>query len=84
MFGEDDPVGRTMYMGGRVVSVVGVGSDVRHWGLTQRVENDVYAPYAGMGDRAHRLYVALRTTAPPDIMVEQVRDAIWAVEPNVP
>ncbi len=84
VFAEEDPIGKTLYMEGTIVNVIGVVNDVRHWGLTQEVDNDVYVPYAGMGEGMPRLGLALRSTTPAAILAAQVRDVIWAVEPDMP
>ncbi|MCZ6917951.1 MAG: ABC transporter permease [Gemmatimonadetes bacterium] len=84
LFGEEDPVGKTLYMEGTVVTVVGVVNDVRHWGLTEDIDNDVYVPYAGMGEGLPRVSFALRSTTPAVALVAQVRDVIWSIEPDMP
>jgi predicted lysophospholipase L1 biosynthesis ABC-type transport system permease subunit len=84
VFGEEDPVGETLYMEGTIINVIGVVNDVRHWGLTQEVDNDVYVPYTGMGEGMPRFGLALRSTTPPAVLAGQVRDVIWSIDPDMP
>ena len=84
LFGEESAVGELLYGSVGSLSVVGVVNDVRHWGLDEEIDPELYVPYAGAGNGFSRLDVALRTTAPFASLPDLIRDAVWSLDPNLP
>ncbi len=78
----DDPVGRELYLGDTPFRVVGVVENVRHEGLTAGTPSGAYVLSAGFRRSKFTIYV--RTTLAPMTLAEEVREAIWAVNPNQP
>lgn len=90
-FGEQDPVGKLLWipaMGSNPVQVVGVVRHVRHWGLAgddlSNVQDQLYYPLSQVPDRLVPLFssiisVVVRTGVPPisiiDSLQAQVRGA---------
>ncbi|PYV83031.1 MAG: hypothetical protein DMG93_09885 [Acidobacteria bacterium] len=76
-FGEEDPVGKLLWlqaMGNKPVQVVGVVGHVRHWGLASddlsAIQDQVYYPLAQVPDKLVRLFssvisIVIRTDVPP-------------------
>lgn len=76
-FGEQDPVGKLLWipgLGDRPVQVIGVVRHVRHWGLAaddlSRVHDQFYYPLAQAPDQLVRFFssvlsVVVRTNVPP-------------------
>jgi putative ABC transport system permease protein len=73
----------------RVVEVVGVSKDVRHFGLERESTLEVYVPIAQVPDTttqwlANNMYWVLETAGAPLTATNAVRREIAAVDPNVP
>lgn len=76
-FGEEDPVGKHLWvpaLGDRPVQVIGLVRHVRHWGLAaddlSRVQDQLYYPLAQVPDQLVRFFssvlsVVVRTNVPP-------------------
>jgi putative ABC transport system permease protein len=64
------------------VRVVGVVGDVRHHGLDQAVEPEVYVPYEHAA--VESMVVMLRTDAVPAAVIPLLRDAVWSMDRNLP
>jgi predicted permease len=82
---ERDPVGsRISYDDGKTwLTVVGVVGDVRQYGLDRDGVPQVYIPLAqapfGLAGR-----VLVRTAGPPEGMSRAIREAVRALDPNLP
>ena len=84
-FGEEDPVGKVLWvqaMGDKPVQVVGVVGHVRHWGLAgddlSTVQDQCYYPLAQVPDQLVRFFssvisVVVRTDVPPLNTVEALQ-----------
>jgi ABC-type antimicrobial peptide transport system permease subunit len=57
---------------------------VHHWGLNQPIEPAVYVPYGTFGADFDRLEVAVRTDAALEAVAAGLREAVWAVDPDLP
>jgi putative ABC transport system permease protein len=73
----------------RIVEVVGVIADVKHFGLEQETTIEVYVPIAQVPDPttiwlANNMYWVLQTTGAPLAAANAVRREIAAVDPGVP
>ncbi|HNQ22622.1 MAG TPA: ABC transporter permease [Phycisphaerae bacterium] len=80
-FGQD-PLGRHITIGEESLAVVGVVGDVRHWGLDQDADPQVFYPVQQRPWPAVRFVV--RTVGDPTAVSGLVQQAIWAVNPNQP
>jgi len=85
MFADGSPLGRrirswrdeNLYR-----EIVGVVGDVRHYGLTEDVPNNVYVPHTQNTWRS--LTLVVRTGADPADLLKPVRDAIWRIDKKLP
>jgi putative ABC transport system permease protein len=87
LFGSEDVVGRTLTVGesgSLTLEIVGVVEGVHHWGPTEGVEEAVYVPYARLGTGFDELEVLVRTDSDTGTAAAALRDAIWALDPNLP
>jgi putative ABC transport system permease protein len=85
-FGERDPVGRRLRAGFNTQTpreIIGVVGDERHERLDRTAPPGMYAPFAQAGS-ASRLTLIVRTAAAPILASDQMRDALRAVDPEVP
>ena len=84
---EADPVGRRIRLGdegtGRWVTVVGVVPEVRHRNLWEEVWPQIYVPFAQAPVRSAAV-VARASDGNPSRLAGPVREAVWAIDPNVP
>jgi putative ABC transport system permease protein len=78
----ENPIGRRMRLWGEFREVVGIVSQVHHYGLEKQPEPTIYAPYAQMPDKAMALTV--RTTMETQGVVKAVKQAVWLVDPGQP
>jgi predicted permease len=80
VFQDDDPVGQSTTRG----TVVGVVGDIRNVNLDQETLPEVYYPIAQNWSQLTELGMTLvvRTVGPPTAIVDAVRGAVHAVNPN--
>ena len=81
-FPGENPIGHRMRLWGRFREVVGVVSQVHHYGLEKQPAPTIYAPFEQMTDKAMAL--AVRTTMDTSAVVKAVKQAVWAVDPGQP
>jgi len=81
-FSGEDPLGKRMRLWGDFREVVGIVSQVHHYGLEKKPEPTIYAPFEQMTDKAMAL--AVRTTMDTSAVVKAVKQAVWAVDPRQP
>ncbi len=81
-FPNDNPLGRRMRLWGKFREVIGVVSQVHHYGLEKQPEPTIYAPYEQMPDKAMAL--AVRTTMDTQSVVKAFKQAVWSVDPGQP
>ncbi len=85
VFGTENPIGRTLVLGGSdEVTVIGVAEGVQHFGLSREIDNAVYVPYARFGGGLPMFHVGVRSQADFESVVDAVREAVWALEPDLP
>jgi ABC-type lipoprotein release transport system permease subunit len=95
LFADEEPLGRHLQMGhypgnpNPLMTVVGVVGDVRQSGLDQEAPAQMYAArsqagsiYGGLGSRLATL--AVRTEDSPEAAASLVREAIRALDANLP
>ena len=81
-FPGENPLGRRMRLWGEFREVVGIVSQVHHFGLEKQPQPTIYAPYEQMTDKAMAL--AVRTTVDTQAVVKAVKQAVWSVDPGQP
>jgi putative ABC transport system permease protein len=79
---SENPIGRRMRLWGEFREVVGIVSQVHHYGLDKQPEPTIYAPYEQMPDKAMAL--AVRTTIETQAVVKAVKQAVWSVDRGQP
>jgi putative ABC transport system permease protein len=79
---NENPIGRRMRLWGEFREVVGIVSQVHHYGLEKQPEPTIYAPYLQMTDKAMAL--AVRTTMDTQAVVKAVKQAVWSVDRGQP
>jgi len=83
-FSTEDPIGRRLsFDGGKQwATIVGVVGDTRQQDLTTPVMEEVIGAFAETGFNDLRLFV--RSQAPPNAIVRQIRDAVRELDPRQP
>jgi len=81
-FPNEDPIGQRMRLWGEWRQVVGIVSQVHHYGLDKLPEPTIYAPYEQMPDKSMALVV--RTAAATQSVVQAVKQAVWSVDSGQP
>lgn len=79
---NENPIGRRLRLWGEFREVVGIVSQVHHYGLDKQAEPTIYAPYEQMPDKAMALVV--RTTMDTQSVVKAVKQAVWSVDRGQP
>ncbi len=77
-----NPLGRRMRLWGEFREVVGIVSQVHHYGLEKQPEPTIYAPYTQMPNKAMAL--AVRTAMDTQAIVKAVKQAVWSVDRGQP
>jgi predicted permease len=87
-FGDENPIGRRIKLGGRVpqdLEIIGVAASVRYGGLKEEIPPVVYIPYARLEfPPLRQMTYALRTDGDPLRYVSAVRQIVQATGPRVP
>ena len=80
-WGDEDPVGKRISFdqGENWVTIVGVVGDVRQYGLNREPTDELYRPVRQTGGAGNLL---VRTTVAPSVMMAQLRQAVYAVDPE--
>jgi len=81
-FPNENPIGHRMRLWGQYREVVGMVSQVHHYGLERQPEPTIYAPFEQMTDKAMAL--AVRTSMDTPAVVKAVKQAVWSVDPAQP
>ena len=80
---KQDPLGKMFSPGsdtGPWKQVIGVVSDVRQWGLTERPRPEAFDPFDG----DTQLFLVLHTSLPPASLTPQVRRVLSQIDPALP
>jgi predicted permease len=84
-FGTEEAVGRSIEVGGwGTFTVIGVARGVRHWGVPQGIQAGVYVPWGRWGSFSDIYQLMVRSATPIEALAPAIREAIWAVDPNLP
>jgi len=88
-FPSEDPIGKTIKLGwgkggpdragGEIVGIV---ADVKNDGLNESGTPEMYLPYRQWP--VSLMSIVMRTTTPPETLVEAARREVYAVDPNLP
>ena len=83
-FGGTDPVGRQVWVGGRLeqVTIVGVVGDIRHRGLAARPRAELFVPSAQYPHGG--MTVVVRGTGDPAALMRVVKDQVYALDRDQP
>jgi putative ABC transport system permease protein len=81
-FPHEDPLGRRMRLWDQWRQVVGIVSQVHHYGLDKQPEPTIYAPFEQMADKA--MVLVVRTSAGTQSVIETVKQAVWSVDSGQP
>ncbi len=81
-FPNEDPIGQRMSLWGEWRQVVGIVSQVHHYGLDKLPEPTIYAPFEQMADQA--MVLVVRTSAATGSVVRAVKQAVWSVDRGQP
>jgi len=84
VFGTENPVGRTLVLGDQDLTVIGVVEGVQHYGLSRDIGLAVYVPFERFGGELPMLHVGVRSQADFEAVVAGMREAVWALEPDLP
>lgn len=79
---NEDPIGRRMNLWGKYREVVGIVSQVHHYGLEKKPEPTIYAPFEQMPNKAMAL--AVRSTIDDQALIRAVKQTVWSVDPRQP
>jgi putative ABC transport system permease protein len=82
---NEDPIGKRIHIGrnaGIVREIVGIVASVKHYGLADKDQAQVYEPFRQMPTTG--MTFILKTTGDPDGVVAAVRDRIKKVDPDQP
>jgi putative ABC transport system permease protein len=87
-FGQQDPIGRRVDLGEpnkpHWAQIVGVINDVKHYGLDQETQPEIYLAYNQSPYIFQMMAFTLRTSGDPDSVVNSARQAIWSVDKDQP
>ena len=83
-FAGANPVGRQVWVGGRIgqATVVGVVGDVRHRGLGALPRPEIYVPFRQYPHGG--MTVVVRGPGDPADLARRVKDAVYALDPGQP
>ncbi len=81
-FPNEEPMGQRLRLWGEWRQVVGIVSQVHHYGLDKKPEPTIYAPYEQMADKSMAL--AVRAAADTASVVAAVKRAVWSVDSGQP
>jgi predicted permease len=80
-WGDEDPVGKRISFdqGKNWVTIAGIVGDVRQYGLNREPTDEIYRPMRQTGGAS---YLLARTTVAPSVMMAQLRQEVYAVDPE--
>jgi predicted permease len=87
-FADKDPLGKRVDFGEpgkpQWAQIVGIVNDVKHSGLDQDVQPEMYVSYAQSPSLFQMMAFTLRTSGDPGAVVNSARQAIWSVDKDQP
>lgn len=79
---NENPIGRRFRIGKYTCAIVGIVRDVRHRSLREDPRGEMFLSYRQFQSRG--MYLALRTTAEPGVVLPAVRRHLASLDPNIP
>lgn len=84
MFGNEDPLGKEIMVGGNgPITVVGVEAGVHHWALDSEVDEAVYLPYQAWGSGWGLLHMLVRSESSVPALAPTIREVIIGLDPDM-
>jgi putative ABC transport system permease protein len=88
-FPQEDPIGKRVRstMDGnndQWMRIVGVVGNVRHYGLERRGSADLYVPYLQRPRRSRDATLIVRTSIPPETLIQTIREEVHRIDPQLP
>jgi putative ABC transport system permease protein len=88
-FPNEDPLGHAIQYGNmdgdnRLLRIVGVVSDVREFGLDEKIETTVYVHYLQRPRQAWNFFVVARTQGEPEALIPALRNVAQSLNRDVP
>ena len=68
----------------REIRIVGIVSGLHAWGLDQGSQETIYLPWEQSGASIPMTCLLVRTERDPGAMIPTLREAIWALDPDMP
>lgn len=84
---NEDPIGKRFTLDDDregAVEIVGVVADVKHFGLSQSTEPEVFMPLPQTLSMQRSMIVLARTSGEPEAAAGPVRQAVWGLDPQLP
>jgi predicted permease len=78
----EDPIGRSIRIGGQAYEIVGIVGNVRHYGLSATVRAETYMPDTQQVNRS--MMLAVRAKVNPTALARDIRSRIAQLDPDVP
>jgi putative ABC transport system permease protein len=83
LFAAGNPIGRRIKLGGsKLLMIVGVVGNIRHLGLTQAAQPEIFVPFEQYP--TPNFAIAMRSALPPKIMSAKLRSQTYALDSRVP
>jgi putative ABC transport system permease protein len=79
---DENPIGRRIFAGETPITIVGIVGDVRHRSLQEAPRGQMYLSYEQFGIRG--MTVVLKAAGNPTALVPALREAVAALDPNLP
>jgi putative ABC transport system permease protein len=81
LFGDDDPIGRTLPFGESQITIVGIVENVKYTGIGNNAEGVLYRPFAQSPMRI--VVLVAKTTGDPAVIAADVRSIIRSYDANI-
>ncbi len=82
MWPDSNPIGNAIWHFGTVRTVIGVVDDITEGWLGEETRPMFYLPYAQLVRRDMNILV--KTSGDPAAIIPRLREAVWAVDPDIP
>jgi putative ABC transport system permease protein len=79
---NENPIGRRIFAGQNPITIVGIVADVHHRSLQEAPRGQMYLSYEQFGIRG--MTVVLKSAGNPTTLVPVLREAVAALDPNLP
>jgi putative ABC transport system permease protein len=79
---DENPIGRRIFAGEMPIAIVGIVADVHHRSLQEEPRGQMYLSYEQFGVRG--MTVVIKSSGNPAALVPVLRQAVAALDPNLP